>query len=211
MQATEWLSIVFTRIYARLIDRGGVTNEEFYQAHGEKKRVFWVNGKNWPMAGQYTLFGTILLNETKLDNVSENIVDYVFLHEIGHSKAPTLLGVTSVLLRVPLLLFAVIGIPVLIGQWLIFLFSIPGLNSLMIKSLAYFILVLILVGPLVIIWRLDEGHAEFWVISKVGEDIYRNFHEEIKENRNKGYIMKIFHKVFYPKPNQIIWFKHIMK
>ena len=205
MQIRNWLSKWFTRVYARSIDLSGVTEEENYRAHGEERRVFWIDADGWPAAGQFTLFGTILLNEGMLKDVPEEVVDYTFLHEIGHSKLPSILGIGSVLVRIPLFFLALFGIPMLIVRWLVFLLSGPTIGQFTTLSVAYLLVALLILVPLVAIWRLDEGYAEFYVVSKVGEETYLRYFEKMEENSDRGTFARIFRKVFYPSPKHVLW------
>jgi hypothetical protein len=205
MQIRNWLSKWLTRVYARTIDLSGVAKEETYRAHGEERRVFWVDADGWPVAGQLTLFGTVLLNESRLDDVPKEVVDYTFLHEIGHSKLPTILSIGSVLARIPLSFVAIFGIPALIVQWLVFLFSGPTIGQFTTLSVAYLLVALLILVPLVAIWRLDEGYAEFYVVSKVGEETYLRYFEKMEANSDRGVFARIFRKIFYPSPKHVLW------
>lgn len=193
-----------TRAYVRTIDRSGVSQEEVYRVQSEEKKVFWVNTDDWPMIGQCTPFGTILLNEHKLTDVPEEMVDYVFLHEIGHSKAPTLLSLGSIIIRAPLFFLALLGIPTLLIRWLIYAASGPTLGQLATLSAAFAIVALALLVPLVAIWWLDEGYAELFVVSKIGEDEYLRRHEQMDEHADRGVFARAFRWLFYPRPSLIV-------
>lgn len=204
MSFLDWLATWLTRGYARTVDLSGVSDEEIYRAQGEERKVFWVNTDNWPMAGQCTPFGTILLNEDRLTEVPDDVVDYVFLHEIGHSEAPTLLSLGGLVIRPPLFFLALLGIPMLAIYWLAFAASGPTLEQLLTFSAAYALVALFLIVPLVVIWRLDEGYAELFVVSKIGADEYLRRHEQMNEHSDRGLFGRVFRWLFYPRPNHVV-------
>jgi Zn-dependent protease with chaperone function len=204
MQVHNWLAKWLTRLYARTITFSGVTEEETYQSHGEEHRVFWIDAEKWPMGGQYTPFETILLNKSTLNDVSEEVADYVFLHEVGHSKPPTIVNLGSFVVRLPLMMLAIFGLPTLILRWLIFAFSSPPTNRLIGFSLAFLFVALLILVPLILISWLDEGHAELFAVSKIGEKTYRRCLEEIRENSDGGRIRQVFRRIFYPYPSIVI-------
>lgn len=197
----KWL----TRGYVRTLDLSGVSREEYYQAKGEKRRVFWVNAENWPFSGQCTPFGTILLNEHRLSDAPDDIVDYVFLHEVGHTKLPTVLSLTSILIRFPLLILAMIGIPTIVGRWLGFILTAPALGPFTRFSVATIITILLILVPMITIWWLDEGHAELFVVSKLGVNEYRNRHNIINEYADRGFLARLIRLVLYPNPEHVIF------
>lgn len=200
-RCAKWL----TYIYAWTIDFNGVSREEIYRTHGEEKRVFWVNSDKWPMAGQCTPFGTILLNMSKLDGASDQMVDYIFLHEVGHTKPPTLLTLGSLLIRIPLMFLVILGIPLLFVRWLIFVFSSPTIGQITTFSFGFILAALIILGPLMAISWLDEGHAELFAVSHIGEDVYQRCLQEMQEKSNHGVLMGLFRRVIYPDPRLIVW------
>lgn len=195
----------FTRLYARTLDLSGITREERYNAHGEAQRVFWIDTDSWRMAGQCTPFGTILLNENRLKAVSDEVVDYVFLHEVGHTKLPTVLSLASLLIRIPLLFFALFVLPALIIQWLVFTYTGP-VSSQLIMSFGWIILVaMLIIVPLVVISWLDEGYAELFVVSKIGETSYQNRIKELRKQSDSGIFIRIFRRFLYPPPALVVW------
>lgn len=205
MQVGQWVAEWLTRGYARIIDLSGVSREEDYEAFGEQERVFWIDASSWPVSGQYTLFGTILLNQSKLEKAPEDVKDYIFLHEVGHSKLPTLLSLVSVLVRIPLVFFAILGIPVLVIQWIIYAFSGPPIGQLMTFSAAYLLVALLVVVPLVVVWQLDEAYAELYVVSKIGKEAYQRCSDKMEEYSDRGLFARLLRKLFYPSPDLVLW------
>lgn len=203
MQVRNWIAKWLTRGYVRTLDFSGVSREELYQAHGEERKVFWVNADNWPMGGQYTPFGTIILNESKLEDTPNELVDYVFLHEVGHSEFPTILSLGSLIARIPLMFFAVFGIPLLIVRWLVFAISGPSLSQLAAFSVASLLVALLILLPLVVISWLDEGYAELFVVSRIGKEAYQHCLEMKKEHSDRSIIGLVL-RPLYPPPRLVL-------
>jgi hypothetical protein len=205
MQIRNWLAKWFTRGYVRMLNFNGVSREEPYQANGEKQDVFWVNAENWPFAGQYTLFGTILLNEHRLNDAPDDIVDYVFLHEVGHAKLPTIIGLITIFIRLPLLILAIIGVPALIARWIGFAFSSPSIDQFLVFSAITVLMILLILVPMITIWWLDEGHAELFVVSKLGVKEYKKRHEIVDDYADRDFITRLIRWTLYPNPEHVVW------
>lgn len=204
MYGGKWFANWLTRGYVRTLDSSGVSREESYEAHGEEKKVFWVNAEEWPMAGQYTPAGTILLNEDKLGEVPEEVVDYIFLHEVGHSKLPRVLGLISIALRIPLMLLAIIGLPTIVIQWLFVAASTQSARELGLVTIALIVVIFVILFPVLLIYWLDEGYAELFVISKIGAEAYKRCIKKKKEYSDGGMWSRIL-AVLYPPPSLILW------
>jgi len=205
MQVRNWLARWLTRGYVRTLDFGGVSREETYRASGEERQVFWVDAEKWPAAGQCTLFGTIVLNEDRLGDVPDKVVDYVFLHEVGHTKPPTILNLLSILVRIPLGFLAIFGVPVLIGRWLGFVLSAPDLDQFTMFSVATVIGILLILVPLVVIWWLDEGYADLFVVSKIGTHAYRHRYDKMNDHADRGLIGRFIRWLLYPDSDHVVW------
>jgi len=205
MQVRNQLVKCLTRAYARTIDFNGVNREEAYQAHGEERTVFWIDADDWSAAGQCTPFGTILLNEDRLSEVPESVQDYVFLHEVGHTKPPALLNLMSIVLRIPLVLLAIFGTPVLIGRWVGVVLSTPSFGHFMAFTVATVIAILLITIPVIAIWWLDEGYAELFAVSKLGTSTYQRRHEEMSKHADRTITNRLTRWLLYPNPKYVIW------
>ena len=205
MPAHTQLAKRLTQVYARTIDFSGVSREEVYQAHGEKQMVFWVDAEDWSAAGQCTPFGTILLNEYRLNEVPDSVRDYVFLHEVGHMKPPALLTLASIVLRIPLVLLAGLGVPVLIGRWLGVVLSFPTIGQFTTFTAATLITILLITLPVIAIWWLDEGYAELFVVSKIGSISYQRRHKEMTKHADRTLTSRTIRWLLYPNPKLVVW------
>jgi hypothetical protein len=204
MQVRDWTAKWLTRGYVRTLDFSGVSQEERYQAHGEEQKVFWVEADDWPMAGQCTPFGTIVLNESKLGDAPEEVVDYVFLHEVGHSELSSILSLGSFVTRTPLMFLALLGIPLLVVRWLVFAASGPHFTQLATYSVASLMVALLILIPLIVISWLDEGYAELFVVSKIEGKAYRRCLEKKSEHSDGSIIGRVL-SFLYPPPSLVIW------
>ena len=208
MSLLSWVAKWLTRGYARTMDLSGVSREEVYRAEEEERKVFWVDTDDLSMAGQCTPFGTILLNEDRLGDVPDEVVDYVFLHEVGHTKPPAFLVFGSYVIRLPLMLFAIFGIPVLFFRGVAFALSVPPLNQFITLSVAFALVVLLILAPVVIVSWLDEGYAELFALSKLGEETYLRRHNQMEEHSERGVFSRVLRGFLYPRPAQVIRFSN---
>lgn len=182
---------------------GGHAKPSEYAVGDVERRVIWVDSDRWPLAGQY-LFGTILFNEPQLEEMPSDVVDYVFLHEVGHGQLPSLVRPLFSLLRYLLMLTAVFTLPPLIGLLaLAFITSpLPELDPLVAVYLTSVAMVLV---PLVTISWLDEGYAEAYTVSQlVGEEYLRRT-RVISRRSESGQIKQILHRLIYPPPRLVVW------
>lgn len=79
LRVLRWL----TRQYGRT--RGEIVDESEYSVCGVSRTVFWFD-QNSRRAGDFSPFGTILMNRHLPEGIPEEFRDYVFLHEVGHGK-----------------------------------------------------------------------------------------------------------------------------
>ena len=73
-----------TRLYAKLC-RGGITDPSQHSAGGVSRTVYWFKQDSKRM-GDYSPLGTLLLNEQAKEDFSEDVIDYLFLHEVGRNQ-----------------------------------------------------------------------------------------------------------------------------
>lgn len=205
MRLIRSLSRWLTRGYARTLDFEGVTEEATYRVGSIERKVYWVNAEDWKLAGQYTPFGTILLNKTKLEGVSQEVKDYVFLHEVGHASLPRPLSLLSLSVRLPVTALAVLGIPFLMFRWLASVVLNPTPRYAILSFVGYLILCLLILvlftGPS---W-LEEGHAELYAVDRVGKETYRRCHKEVRQRSERGLFRRVLHRLVYPPPRLVLW------
>ena len=192
---------LLTRGYARLTC-GGVCETEKYTSRGIDEQVYWVETDGW-MSGQYTPFGTILLNKYRFRERSDDLNEYVFLHEIGHSRMPM---VPSVLLGI----IRILAAPFLLAVPLLPIVYIPMVQAAPVTQfpelgIAFLLSGLTLLLPYVVASWIDEGYAEYFALSTVGVEEYLRCHKELHESRECGLLKRIWIRLTYPHPRLVHW------
>lgn len=201
----DWVSrgqAWLTRRYA--VVRGGIVEESEYSACGVSRTVFWFDEES-RRAGDYSPFGTILMNQTLPDGVSEEVQDYIFLHEVGHDELNPILR----LLYWPVILFAffltlagVIAFPAQLIraiQWAsdpVSLFTFLGM-AVLVSTMACV--------PFVALSWADETYAELYAISHLGRNRYHEIRTHIRESRDPSMLRKLRHYIQYPPKSVVLW------
>lgn len=157
------------------------------------------------MLGHCTPFNTILMNRKALQELSEDVSNYVFLHELGHTQPHFLLRVFFYILMVPIGLFALFSPFVAIGQTVGTLIRTGSLYLTAVNLVAGFIVILLVVLPFTVLSWIDEGYAELFYLNRVGEQEYLRVSQEISETADRSRLRSIFHKLRYPPPSLVIW------
>lgn len=183
------------KIYARVIwgDWGEVRT---YTTHGISHRVIWIRTSKW-MAGQ-NMFGGIFLNAKRLEELSENVSNYVFLHEYGHSQPPFILQLLSVVAQVLLIPLALVGTIVFPIMWFVGAIQLGISSSLIPYTLSQIMAFAMLLLPLMLVRWLDEGHAEVFAASKTGVAAYQAAKREMRENLNPNLLRLVVYYAMYP-------------
>lgn len=191
-----------TRYYAKI--RGGVTNTSEYTAGGITRTVYWFRNDSKRM-GDYTPLGTLLMNEQAKDDFSKDVVDYVFLHEVGHDQVG-LMGRTlfwAIYLSSGLLLIAgMIASPSILLEAVE---SAPSIVMIPVYTAVALGVSLGAIIPFTLVCWFDETLAELFAISKIGISQYRSVLEEVKEESEVGLLRKIRIRIQYPPEALIFW------
>jgi len=191
-----------TRLYAK--NRGGVTDTGEYSASGISRTVYWFHDESKRM-GDYSPLGTLLMNEQAKEDFSEDVVDYVFLHQVGHDQMGfigwslfwaiyltsglSFIGAVSALPQTLMMTVEYAPSPI----WLpIYIAVVLGL------TLAFGL-------PFVAVSWIDETLAELFAISKIGVDNYRSIREETKSGPDASLIRKARIRIQYLPDSLILW------
>lgn len=193
---------ILTHLYA-LLKAGGVVNKSDYSCNGIEETVYWVDSKNWSMKGQCTVFNTIILNKNKIA-LSDDTVDSVFLHEVGHKRSPLVLILTTWIVRAPLFLLGLLSIPYSLVSIGMFATTEPSLHSTMIFTLAHASVVAIFVIPFTVLSWLDEGYAEVFAIRRMETNRYKEARDFLNRNSERSLFWKILRPFMYP-PKRLIY------
>lgn len=192
---------LLTRGYAKLTC-GGIQSTEAYTAQGIEEQVYWVDTDGW-MSGQYTPLGTILLNKSRFRERSDDLNEYVFLHEIGHSRMHIVPNILLGLIRM-------VAAALLISLPFSPLVYIPivrntSVSQLPIVALAFLVTGMLIILPHVITSWLDEGYAEYFALSILGPDEYLRRRRELRDNWKSGLLKRVWISLTYPHPKLVHW------
>lgn len=198
MSWLKWLIDKLTWLYLRPT-YGKIVEKEEYSTKGVTKRIYWYNNEDSNRAGHCTPFNTIAMNRGVLEKYSDKFIDYVFLHENGHSSLHPILK----LIITPLLILSIIiAFLSLIHPfwWSIIVYS--ATNSVSYTVLNFFVSIIVIVAPAVLFFTImsfiDEGYAEYFALSKIGRDDYLSCHKEKEEKSEAGRLRNLISRFQYP-------------
>ena len=189
--------------YARWV-LGGSVRREIYECGDFQRQVIWVDSDRWPMAGQ-NLFGTIFLNESILRDRSDDVNDYIFLHEVGHSQFHVIFSVIVFVLRFALMGVAVFSLPALAVSLLVLLVQAPDLTTAAVAVVVIVFLMLLVLGPLIAVSWFDEGSAELFAVSRIGILQYQKCIKEKRNQSDSGRLKRAVFRLMYPPPKLVVW------
>lgn len=191
-----------THQYAKIW--GGVTDTSEYSAGGISRTVYWFHNDSKRM-GDYSPLGTLLMNEQAKEDFSKDVVDYVFLHEVGHDQIGT---IGRTLFWAIYLISGLLLISGMIASPSILLEAVESAPSIMMVPVYIALAFGISLGaviPFTLVCWIDETLAELFAISQIGISQYRSVLEEIKEESEAGPLRKIRIRIQYPPEALIFW------
>jgi len=192
-----------TRLYAKLC-RGGITGTTQHSAGGISRTVYWFKQDSKRM-GDYSPLGTLLLNEQAKEDFSRDVIDYLFLHEVGHDQ----MGFIGRSLFWAIYLtsgLSFIGAVIALPQTLLMAVEYaPSLAWLPLYIAVVLVLTLVVGLPFVAVSWIDETLAELFAISKIGVDKYSTIREETKSESDVSWLRRIRIRIQYPPDSVILW------
>jgi 4-amino-4-deoxy-L-arabinose transferase-like glycosyltransferase len=172
------------------------------KAAGVSEQVYWIPANIMRSLGRATVFGTIRLNENLTERFPQDVVEYVFLHERGHSNRSFarlvwfLLGVILTLLSAMLS-----GIFLVIFS----LFAVRNLTSEVVILLGLSVCLLIIFSWLHCRIRFNEElRAEKYALNHIGENEFRQRNETIEEIINRSWWNQLRRRLFYTSVETVI-------
>jgi hypothetical protein len=166
--------------------------------------VYWFHDESKRM-GDYSPFGTLLINEQAKEDFSEDVVDYVFLHEVGHDQMG-FIGRTlfwAFYLTFGLLLLAgIIALPRTLVVAFQFAPSTVMIPAYLVAGIGITAAAML---PFAAVCWIDETLAELFAISKIGRSQYRSVLNEVKEESDARLLRKIRLRIQYPPESLILW------
>jgi len=190
-------------LYARWV-LGGSARTDVYECDYFQRQVIWVDSDRWLMAGQ-NLFGTIFLNESILRDRSDEVNDYIFLHEVGHSQFHVILSVVVFVLRFALMGITVVSLPGLAVALVVLLIQVPDLTTAAVAVVVIAFLMLLVLIPLIAVSWFDEGRAELFAVSQIGIPQYQECIKEKRTQSDGGRLKRAVFRLMYPPPKLVVW------
>lgn len=179
-----------------------IGEKSLYKAGGESATVYWVPEDRMNTPGKTTIFNNIRLSEELRRDFPGDVVDYVFLHELGHANR----GGWKRVLYVVATIGSFVATPVLALFTLILTgLIIPDISLLRIGAVAAFLVLTILVGLFHcrVQWG-EELKAELFALEKLGEAEFCRRRTEWEESVDRGFFSKLQKRLYYPEEGEIL-------
>jgi len=167
-----------------------------YCTEDESHRVYVFSKDGGSALGINVPFVGIFMNKDLFENYSKRIRDFVFLHELGHSKQNKVIKFFLSIIAAALVVFSAL----FLISAVIFLFLFPFL------SFGYLVRFLLSLFSLRVFICILESHAELFAVKKIGLKEYNRVLKEIKGERSKKNIIRKFINWFKrPSPKLVKW------
>lgn len=140
-----------------------------------------------------------------LSELSDDVIDFVFLHEIGHKRLPLVLRVLILGLLVITTMIAVLSIPTGVVLVLQTALTTGSVSASMLAVVAAAIVTGTATGVFMVISWIDEGLAEWFALRNVGVKQYVTVTRELRQRSESERIERVLHRLRYPPPRFILW------
>ena len=169
---------------------------------GVSEQVYWIPADIMRVPAEATVFNTIRLNENLTERFPQDVIEYIFLHERGHTarsrmnQAWFLLGKTSTFVAA-----CMSGGFVLVFGWFAATNPIPQEVGLLVLSLC------LLPAFLWLFCRVkfkEELRAEQYALNQLGEDEFRRLSETYEEIVDRSRYGRLQRRLFYPSVDTVI-------
>jgi len=171
-------------------------------AAGDSGQVYWIPDNIMRSQGRATVFGTIRLNENLTERFPQDVVEYVFLHERGHSNRSFARLVWFILGTTLTLLIA------MLSGLFVFIFSLFAVENLTLQVVG---LIGISVCLLIIFSWLhcrikfnEELRAEKYALNYLGEEEFRQRSETAEEIVKRSWWNQLRRRLLYPSVETVI-------
>jgi len=183
---------------------GNIQDTSQYSAKGVSKPVYWFDSDS-KNAGHCTPFNTILINKRPFEDLSSATRDYVFLHEVGHSKVRFPINLLEYTFLISALIFAALSPFAAITQVVTVYTATNSAYLTLLTVVAGLTVVIGFTSLFLILSWISEGYAELYSIKKIGEKEYLRASNEIREKTDRNQIRRIIHRIRYPPPGLVVW------
>lgn len=189
-----WMQAVLTRLFIRVFRWSRFEETKEISLLDEPTTVYTFRNDGPPFA-QTTLFGTIIWNETRMEQLSSQAQRLVLRHECSHrDRNPFFKGLFFGMIGFFLGGLYVLGIVVdsyLGGA------SLPALIQPTIAALA-------MMGAFVVLFRIEETIADYHALLELGEEGFTEAYDEITNVGEWKLHYWLLSKVGYTKPRHTI-------
>jgi len=172
------------------------------EAAGVSDQVYWIPDDIMRAPAKATVFNTLRLNENLTERFQQDVIEYIFLHERGHTArsrmnfAWFLLRITSAFVAAGMsaVFVVVFGLFVVINP-------IPQVVGLLLFSVCFFF---------VFSWLFcrvkfnEELRAEQYALDQLGEDEFRRRSETFEDIIDRNWSGRLQRRLFYPSVDTVI-------
>ena len=158
---------------------------------GTEREVIVFAGEQSIFLGQCTLYRTIIINESVINN--ERFLNYVLIHEIEHSKQWWAIFI------IPLLFLIILGFFLLISSLIYLIQFISSMDTCyLVWSIGMFVTALLSISiPCCYSWIM-EIHADFAAIRYLGVQEFLNIKIELHKSYKRGLEARIINRLTHP-------------
>ena len=153
------------------------------------------------------LIEELIVNEKLFKNYSKKVIDYVFLHEVGHKKLHILYNILSWMILIPSLFLSLIS--VLYTVLTLYDFIVNRLINSCAKYIIVLWVLLILVS--ITIRKLNELNAELFALNYLDLEMYIEAKKELKDKNPSTIKQKLRSIFFYPSEYQVLRIRQLLR
>jgi len=172
------------------------------EAAGVSDQVYWVPDDIMRAPAKATVFNTIRLNENLTERFQQDMIEYIFLHERGHT-ARSRMNLVWLLLRTTSAFVAAGVSAVFVVVFGLFAATdpIPQVVGLLLFSVCLFA---------VFSWLFcrikfnEELRAEQYVLDHLGENEFRRRSETLEDIVDRSWYDRLQRRLFYPSVDTVI-------
>jgi hypothetical protein len=173
-----------------------------FKAAGLSEQVYWIPANMMRSLGRATVFDNIRLNENLTERFPQDVVEYIFLHERGHTNRNFARLVWFILGTTLTLLTAMLS-----GAFVIVftLFAVRNLTLQVVGLLGLSVCLLIIFSW----WHCrikfkEELRAEKYALNHLGENEFRRRSETLEGMVNRSWWNQLRRRLLYPSVDKVI-------
>jgi len=193
---------IFLLLQISVLPSAYIGRESEIEAAGVSEQVYWIPADIMHAPAKATVFNTIRLNESLTERFPQDVIEYIFLHERGHT-ARSRMNLMRFLLGTTLTFVAAGLSAVFVVTFGLFAVTnlIPQVVGLLVLSLC------LLTAFLWLFCQLrfkEELRAEQYALNQLGEDEFRRRSETYEEIVDRSRYDQLKRRLFYPSVDTVI-------